>query len=107
MKHHRANLPRENGRLALASAAGAVLFLSPAGVRSAAAAPAFPGAQGFAANANGGRGGDVYHVTSLADTLTPGTLRYGLRESGFPALGRTIVFDVGGTIQLDPSLTLD
>src|SRR5688500_871516 len=68
------------------------------------AVPAFPGAEGFGANSNGGRGGDVYHVTSLADTLTPGTLRYGLRESGFPAAGRTIVFDVGGMISLTAAL---
>lgn len=71
------------------------------------AIPAFPGAEGFGANALGGRGGDVYHVTSLADTLTPGTLRYGLRESGFPAAGRTIVFDVGGVINLNTGATLD
>ncbi|MDW8262512.1 MAG: PEP-CTERM sorting domain-containing protein [Phycisphaerales bacterium] len=70
----------------------------------ASAVPAFPGATGFGANANGGRGGDVYRVTSLADTLTPGTLRYGLRESGFPAAGRTIVFDVGGVINLTSNL---
>ncbi|MBC8105732.1 MAG: hypothetical protein H7Z14_04010 [Anaerolineae bacterium] len=70
------------------------------------AIPAFPGAEGFGANSVGGRGGDVYHVTSLADTLTPGTLRYGLRESGFPAAGRTIVFDVGGVINLTASLDI-
>ena len=65
---------------------------------------AFPGAVGFGANALGGRGGDVYRVTSLADTLEPGTLRYGLREGGFPAAGRTIVFDVGGVINLTANL---
>ena len=71
---------------------------------TALAQAAFPGAAGFGAGALGGRGGDVYHVTSLADTLTPGTLRYGLRESGFPVAGRTIVFDVGGVINLTASL---
>jgi len=65
---------------------------------------AFPGAEGAGAFATGGRGGDVYHVTSLADTLTPGTLRYGLQSSQVPALGRTIVFDVGGTINLTADL---
>src|SRR4051794_15357434 len=68
-----------------------------------------PGAQGFGANANGGRGGDVYHVTTLADDPThviPGSLFYGLYEKNVPGsgtvpgVGRTIVFDVGGTIHL-------
>src|SRR5438094_527691 len=70
--------------------------------RTLCALPAFPGAEGFGANALGGRGGDVYRVTSLADTATLGTLRYGLTT--VPAAGRTIVFDVGGTIVLTSNL---
>src|SRR3954447_21364952 len=76
---------------------------------SAKALPAFPGAEGFGANATGGRGGDVYHVTTLADDPThviPGSLFYGLYEKNVPAAGRTIVFDVGGTIHLGAN-TLD
>src|SRR2546423_562241 len=74
---------------------------------SATAAPsawgvlAFPGAEGFGANAIGGRGGDVYHVTTLdpdVDHLIPGSLSYGLYSKNVPTSGRTIVFDVGGTI---------
>jgi hypothetical protein len=69
--------------------------------------PAFPGADGAAANVTGGRGGIVYHVTKLdknySDTA-PGTLRYGLTDSNFTVGGqvqpRTIVFDVAGTFWL-------
>ena len=76
-------------------AAGCVVVLL-LGVSSAFAIPAFPGAEGYGAVSAGGRGGNVYHVTSLADTNTPGTLRYGITTAG--TTGRTIVFDISGTI---------
>lgn len=68
---------------------------------------AFPGAEGYGKYAIGGRGGSVYHVTSLedyatGDTPVPGTFRYGLTEVDGP---RTIVFDVSGTINLKARLT--
>src|SRR5215213_7826993 len=69
--------------------------------KSALSIPAFPGAEGFGANSVGGRGGDVYHVTTLDPDvahLIPGSLTYGLYTKNVPAAGRTIVFDVGGTI---------
>jgi pectate lyase len=66
--------------------------------------PAFPGAEGFGAISVGGRGGDVYHVTSLDDTYTPGTLRYGLAFA--PGAGRTIVFDISGNINLTDDLSV-
>ena len=59
---------------------------------------AFPGAEGYGRYAIGGRGGVVYHVTSLAGTKEPGTLLYGLTEMTGP---RYIVFDVSGIIELD------
>ncbi len=68
-------------------------------VLAAPTAPAFPGAQGFGASATGGRGGSVYHVTSLSDSKTKGTLRYGLEEEAKKG-PLTIVFDISGNIKL-------
>jgi hypothetical protein len=66
--------------------------------------PAFPGANGAAKFATGGRGGIVYHVTKLDrnfNDAAPGTLRYGLTDGNFPAgVPRTIIFDVAGVFWL-------
>ena len=43
---------------------------------------AFPGAEGFGRNASGGRGGKVYHVTTLEDGDHPGTLRHAVMQKG-------------------------
>lgn len=63
---------------------------------------AFPGAEGFGCHASGGRGGDVYHVTTLEDGNRPGTFRHAVNQKG----ARTIVFDVAGTIFLDKPLRI-
>ncbi|HRH20629.1 MAG TPA: pectate lyase [Brevundimonas sp.] len=63
--------------------------------------PAFPGAEGAGRLAVGGRGGGVFHVTSLADS-GPGTLREAIEARG----PRTVVFDLGGTIRLETPLVI-
>lgn len=62
--------------------------------------PAFPGAEGAAKYITGGRGGEIYEVTSLADR-GPGTLRDAVSGSN-----RIIVFRVSGEIRLAGSLVI-
>ena len=62
-------------------------------------AKAFPTAEGFGANAVGGRGGRVVEVTNLNDG-GPGSLRAAMEASG----PRIVVFRVSGTITLTSAI---
>ncbi len=65
--------------------------------------PAFPEARGFGMWTPGGRGGDVYRVTTLEDG-GPGSFRHAIESAEGP---RIILFDVSGTIHLRRRLDID
>jgi len=75
-------------------------------VTSGAQTPAFPGAEGGGMYTSGGRGGKVYYVNSLEDTMAgdkktqEGTLRWCLERPG----AKTILFKVAGIIRLTKKL---
>lgn len=67
--------------------------------------PAFPGAEGFGSFSQGGRGGDVYLITTLADyganePVIEGSLRQAVEATG----PRTVVFRTSGLIALKRDL---
>ena len=70
--------------------------------------PAFPGAEGGGMYTTGGRGGTVYYVNSLEDTIVgskktnEGTLRWCLKRPG----AKTILFKVAGIIRLKSKLNI-
>ena len=66
---------------------------------------AFPEADGYGKYTVGGRGGQVYVVTSLEDNANkpqPGTLRYAVEQEG----PRIITFAVSGVIHLQDKLVV-
>lgn len=73
---------------------GATLLLS--SIVGYAQVLAFPGAEGWAATTSGGRGGSIIKVTNL-NSEGEGSLRAALETAG----RRTVVFDVGGVIDLE------
>lgn len=82
-----------------------VLTLLAATITATAQAPAFPGAEGHGRYVTGGRGGEVRHVTTLIDdgkTSTKGTLRWAVNGN----TTKTVVFDVGGIIELTKDLDI-
>lgn len=90
-------------RQAIQPASLALLILSALLLASAPAfgTPAFPGAEGFGAEAMGGRGGEVLFVTNLNDA-GPGSLRAAVETEG----PRTVIFRVSGTIALESTLSI-
>lgn len=63
--------------------------------------PAFPGAEGYGAQAIGGRGGRVIEVTNLNND-GPGSLREAAEAEG----PRTVVFRVAGIIELNDAIRI-
>lgn len=71
--------------------------------------PAFPGAEGGGKYVTGGRGGTVYYVNSLEDTIVgdkkakEGTLRWCLKR---PEDSKIILFKIAGIIRLNSTLNI-
>jgi hypothetical protein len=90
--------PPSEGNTALRSYPANLGFVNP---YTRFALPAFPGAEGFGANAKGGCGGIVCEVTNLNDSGSS-SLRSCIEKSG----AHTVVFRVGGTIQVKSRLRI-
>jgi len=61
---------------------------------------AFPTAEGFGARATGGRGGEIFHVTTLNDS-GPGSFREAVGKGP-----RIVIFDVGGYVELKSAVSV-
>ncbi|MTE25594.1 Ig-like domain-containing protein [Winogradskyella ouciana] len=79
-----------------------ITFLCLTSIHLSAQIPAFPGAEGYGKYTVGGRGGQVIRVTNLNDS-GPGSFRAACEASG----PRTVIFDVGGRINLSSTISID
>jgi len=85
----------------MAEYARSIVLILAVSMSARAQVPAFPGAEGAGKYTTGGRGGTVIEVTGLADS-GPGTFRAACEASGT----RTVVFRVGGIIQLTSAINI-
>lgn len=70
--------------------------------------PAFPEAQGFGAFTKGGRGGEVFIVTTTQDyDVNEPVIKGSFREAVEAAIPRTVVFEVSGIIELKRPLKIE
>ncbi len=70
--------------------------------------PAFPEAQGFGAFTKGGRGGEVFIVTTTEDYgLNEPVIKGSFREAVEAGIPRMVVFEVSGIIELKRSLKIE
>jgi len=85
--------------LCLALVLSGTFFATSAGAQPK-ASPAFSGAEGFGRFANGGRGGEIVHVTTLDDSGT-NSFRDAVSKPN-----RIVVFDVSGIIRLKSNIAV-
>ena len=97
----KSRIKNSNGVVSVLSCLSMILLLFPVWAFAQESILAFPGAEGFGRLAKGGRGGAVFEVTNLNDAGA-GSLRSALTASG----PRTVVFRVGGIIELKNSIRI-